>query len=76
MTKRNRTKDLWEEVVEKLLSELKPKEVIVPIRGLIAGYTWNSKKKELRFLTLKETEELTKKGIAWRSLSEEWNKND
>ena len=59
------------EYLFKLVSELKPKEVIVPM-GLIVGYTWNRKKKELRFLTLKETEKLTKKGIAWRSLDEEW----
>jgi len=53
------------------VSELKPRQVIVPM-GLIVGYTWNKKKRELRFLTLKETEKLTRKGIAWREINEEW----
>jgi len=53
------------------VSELKPRQVIVPM-GLIVGYTWNKKKRELRFLTLKEAEKLTRKGIAWREIDEEW----
>ena len=59
------------EYLFKRVSELKPKQVIVPM-GLIVGYTWNKKKRELRFLTLKEAEKLTRKGIAWREIDEKW----
>ena len=69
MSVRKQVKGL--EYLFKLVSELKPKEVIVPM-GLVVGYTWNKKKKQLRFLTQKETEKLTRKGIAWREIDEEW----
>jgi len=59
------------EMISRLISKLRPKQVIVPL-GMITGYTWNRKKELLRFLTEKETKSLTKKGKVWKRLDEEW----
>ena len=38
----------------------------------LVGYVWNSRKKQLRFLSQKEADHLTHKRVVWKHLKEDW----
>jgi len=58
--------------IVELVEYLMPKHIIVP-QGDIVGFTYNRKKKELRFITEKEAKKLTRKRIAWWRM-DNWQK--
>jgi len=55
-----------------LVEKLKPEKIFVNIKDKIIGYCWNNKRKELRFLSQKEADQLSKKGMVWKQLGENW----
>lgn len=61
-----------EKSLGQLVAKLQPTSIYISTEGNIVGYVWNRKKKALMFLSPKEVVKLTKKGIAWKHLGEDW----
>ena len=55
-----------------LVEKLDPEKIVVNTEEGIVGYYWNRKKKELHFISLKESQKLSKKGLVWKPLGEDW----
>jgi len=55
-----------------LVFKLEPERIYVCTEGQIVGYFWNRKKKQLHFISQKEVDKMTRKGLVWRRLGEEW----
>lgn len=63
-----------EEWFSKLVAQLDPHEVQVNNKETIVGYIWNRKKRTLYLISQKEANKLTRKGIVWKHLKEDWDK--
>lgn len=67
------TNDLMTGWLEALVEELDYPKIFIDISKDVVGYTYNSRKKALFFLTQKEADKLTRKGIVWRHMGEMWH---
>lgn len=61
-----------EKWIGELVAKLEPKSIYISTEGNIVGYIWNRKKKVLMFLSPKEVNKLTRKGIACQILGKDW----
>jgi len=63
-------KDTEKWLVE-LVLKLNPKKIYVNTEDKIMGYFWNRVKKELHFISQKEADKMSRKGLAWKHLGED-----
>lgn len=55
-----------------LVYKLNPQKIYVNTEDKIVGYFWNRKKKQLHFISQKEADKMTRKGLVWKHLGEDW----
>lgn len=61
-----------EKWLHQLVKKLVPHTIYFYSKDQLVGYVWNSRKKQLRFLSQKEADHLTHKRVVWKHLKEDW----